>query len=212
MAEVKICGLTHGDDARMAERVGADYLGFVLTQGFGRSVPPREAAAVIDGTSLPRVAVLVDESPEDAAHLARSIRASVVQLHGSEPPETVEAVRARGDWRIWKAVRARSVEDVARAVLDYGALVDALLLEGYRKGVMGGGGMRLEVEPARVREAVPTDIGLVLAGGLTPDTVGEAVRRFRPDVVDVSSGVEGEPGRKNEAAVTRFVHAAKAAA
>lgn len=193
----------------MAERAGADYLGFVLTAGFGRSVAEGEADVVIQGTSRPRVAVLVDETPETAAHLARSIEATVVQLHGSESPEAVVAVRDRGDWRIWKAVRARSVEDVERAVLDYGALVDALLVEGYREGVVGGGGVSLEVEPARLRQVVPEGLELVLAGGLTPVTVREAVRRFRPDVVDVSSGVEREPGRKDESMVTRFVRAAK---
>ncbi len=193
----------------MAERAGADYLGFVLSGGFGRSVSQGQVGGLIQGTSRPRVAVLVDESPETAARLAGSIDATVVQLHGSESPEAVDAVRDLGDWRIWKAVRARSVEDVARAVLDYGALVDALIVEGYREGVVGGGGVSLEVEPARLRQVVPEGLELVLAGGLTPVTVGEAVRRFRPDVVDVSSGVEREPGRKDESMVTRFVRAAK---
>ncbi len=195
---VKICGLTQAEDARMAERAGADFLGFVLTPGFGRSVPPGAAPALVEGTSRPRVAV-------------SSIDASVLQLHGSEPRETVEALRGLGDWRIWKAVRAGSVEDVARAVLVYGPLVDALLLEGRRQGIVGGGGVRLEVEPERARELIPDGLEFVLAGGLDPDSVGEAVARFRPNIVDVSSGVEREPGRKDEAALIRFVRAAKEA-
>jgi phosphoribosylanthranilate isomerase len=208
---VKICGLTQAEDARMAERAGADFLGFVLTPGFGRSVPPGAAPALVEGTSRPRVAVLVDEAPDVAARLAASIDASVLQLHGSEPRETVEALRGLGDWRIWKAVRAGSVEDVARAVLVYGPLVDALLLEGRRQGIVGGGGVRLEVEPERARELIPDGLEFVLAGGLDPDSVGEAVARFRPNIVDVSSGVEREPGRKDEAALIRFVRAAKEA-
>ena len=209
---VKICGLTRSEDARMAERVGADYLGFVLTGGFGRSVSPADTPSVIEGTSRPRVAVLVDESPGASARLAGSIDASVVQLHGSEPPEAVEALRRLGDWRIWKAVHVRSVEDVARAVLDYGTLVDALLLEGHMEGAVGGAGMRLTVDPEGLRKVLPWGLRLVLAGGLTPDTVVGAVRRFRPHVVDVSSGVECAPGRKDEEAVTRFVRAVQGAA
>ena len=195
----------------MAERLGADYLGFILSGGFGRSVPPERAADITRGTRTRRVAVMVNETASRAAELARSIDASVVQLHGDESPETVEQVRASGDWRVWKAVRARSVEDVARAVLDYGSIVHALLLEGWKEGVTGGGGVRLEVDPGEVRAALPPGLGLVLAGGLTPDTVADAVVRFRPAVVDVSSGVEKEPGRKDETSVARFVRAAREA-
>lgn len=206
---VKICGLTTAEDARMAERSGADYLGFVLSPGFGRSVPEDRAAAMVEGTRVARVAVLVDEPVERAVSLAGSIGASVVQLHGSETPESAAAVRAGGNWRVWKAVRARSVEDVVGAVLDFGTVIDGLLLEGWRDGVTGGGGVRLELDPDHVRAAVPEGVLFVLAGGLRPETVAAAARSYRPDVVDVSSGVEREPGRKDEATVRRFVRAAK---
>jgi phosphoribosylanthranilate isomerase len=207
--KVKICGITRNDDARLAERLGADLLGFVLTRGFGRSVPEESAADVVRGTGVERVAVLVDEPLERAARLAHSIDAAVVQLHGSESAETVERLRSVGDWRVWKAVRARSLEDVARAVLDYGPLVDALLLEGWRPGVTGGGGARLELRPEDVRRELVAGPALVLAGGLTPDNVAEAVTAFGPDVVDVSSGVETTPGRKDPERVRRFVTVVK---
>lgn len=206
---VKICGLTHNDDARLAERLGADLLGFVLSHGFGRSVPDDEASGVVLGTGVERVAVLVDEPVERAARLARSIDAAVIQLHGSESPETVERLRSVGEWRVWKAVRARSLEDVARAVLDYGPLVDGLLLEGWKPGVTGGGGARLELRPDEVRRAMATGPALVLAGGLTPDNVAEAVARFGPDIVDVSSGVETTPGRKDPERVRQFLAVVK---
>lgn len=207
--KVKICGVTRNEDAGLAERLGADLLGFVLTQGFGRSVPEAAAADVARGTGVPRVAVLVDETPERAARLARSIDAAVVQLHGSESPETVERLRSMGDWRVWKAVRARSLEDVARSVLDYGPLVDALLLEGWKPGVTGGGGARLELRPEDVRRELAAGPALVLAGGLTPDNVAEAIAGFAPAVVDVSSGVEATPGRKDPERVRRFIAVAK---
>lgn len=206
---VKICGLTRNDDARLAERLGADLLGFVLSRGFGRSVPEENARNVTRGTTLERVAVLVDEPVERAARLARSIDAAVIQLHGSESPETVGELRNVGDWRVWKALRARSLEDVARAVLDYGPLVDGLLLEGWKPGVTGGGGARLELRPEDVRREMADGPALVLAGGLTPDNVAEAVSAFDPDVVDVSSGVETTPGRKDAERMRRFVAAAR---
>lgn len=206
---VKICGLTNNEDARLAERLGADLLGFVLSGGFGRSVPEESAPDVTRGTTLDRVAVLVDEPVERAARLARSIDAAVIQLHGSESPETVGELRNVGDWRVWKAVRARSLEDVARAVLDYGPLVDGILLEGWKPGVIGGGGARLELRPEDVRREMAGGPELVLAGGLTPDNVAEAVAGFGPDVVDVSSGVETTPGRKDPERMRRFVAAAR---
>lgn len=208
--KVKICGLTDNDDARLAERLGADLLGFVLSRGFGRSVSEERAEDVARGTIVERVAVLVDEPVERAATLARSIDAAVIQLHGSEPPEAVERLRSVGAWRVWKAVRARSLEDVARAVLDYGALVDGLLLEGWKHGVTGGGGARLELRPDEVRREMAAGPALVLAGGLTPENVAEAVVRFGPDVVDVSSGVEATLGRKDPERVRRFVAVVKA--
>lgn len=207
---VKICGLTHNDDARLAERVGADLLGFVLSRGFGRSVPEDDASSVAFGTGVERVAVLVDEPVDRAARLARSIEAAVIQLHGSESPETVERLRSAGEWRVWKAVRVRSLGDVARAVLDYGPLVDGLLLEGWKPGVTGGGGARLELRPDEVRREMAAGPALVLAGGLTPDNVADAVAQFGPDIVDVSSGVETTPGRKNPELVRRFVAVVKA--
>jgi phosphoribosylanthranilate isomerase len=207
---VKICGLTRSVDARQAQRVGADYLGFVLSSGFGRSVPEAHAAEVVAGTSVPRVAVLVDESPASATRLARSIDASVLQLHGDEGRSTVLALREAGDWAIWKAVRARGPEDISRIVDDLGDVVDGLLVEGWREGVIGGGGVPLAVDHRAVRAAVPEGLLFILAGGLTPESVGEGVARFAPDVVDVSSGVERSPGRKAHDRLEAFVRSARA--
>lgn len=204
---VKICGLTRPEDARQAEAVGADYLGVVLTAGFGRSVEPDVARRVLDGVTVDRVAVLVDEEPRRAADAARRIEATVVQLHGREGRDAVGALRDAGDWRIWKAVRARSVDDLTRTVAEVGDLVDGFLVEGWREGAVGGAGLRLTVGPEAVRGAIPAGRLFVLAGGLTPETVDDAVARFHPDVVDVSSGVEREPGEKDPARVEAFVQA-----
>lgn len=203
---VKICGLRRREDVRAAERAGARYAGVVLSRGFTRSVEPDRAAAILEGTPLTRVAVLVDETPEEAARLARLVGAQVAQLHGEESPEDVWALRALGPWKVWKAVRAASPADVEEALARYGGVVDALLLEGRREGIVGGGGARLEVEDHPLREPARS-VTFVLAGGLTPESVGAAVERHRPDVVDVSSGVEARPGEKDAARIRAFVEA-----
>ena len=206
---VKICGLTRRQNPELAEHLGADYLGFVLTSGFGRSVAEADARSLTEGLAVSRVAVLVDESEDRAVALARLIDADVIQLHGSEPPELVRRVRESGDWRVWKAVRAGAVEDVLGAVLHYGATVDGLLIEGWKEGFVGGAGATLALAPDAVRAALPDRLTFVLAGGLTPDSVSAAIRDFRPGVVDVSSGVEGSPGQKDADRMRRFVSAAR---
>lgn len=208
---VKICGLMRNDDARAAETLGADLLGVVLTPGFRRSVAVESAAAVVVGTTLPKVAVLVDASPSDAQRAARTIGASVLQLHGDEGLEVVRELRQRGEWALWKAVRARTTDDLSRVVDTLGAHVDGVLVEGWRQGVVGGGGVRLALDPTDVRSAIPPELDLILAGGLEPSTLPDAVARFAPDVVDVSSGVEREVGRKDARLMEAFVKAARGA-
>lgn len=209
--EVKICGLTRAADARAAERAGADYLGFVLTSGFGRSLAEEAIDEVVQGLSTRRVAVLVDESLPDAIRLGERLAASVLQLHGRENPAEVAALADSGPWDLWKAVRVREEVDVDAAVERYGRWVQGFLIEGWRQGVAGGGGVRLTAKPDRVRGPIPASSRLVLAGGLDPSNVGEAIHRFRPDVVDVSSGIETEPGRKNHDRIVGFIEAARAA-
>jgi len=206
---VKICGLTRREDAELAEQLGADYLGFVLSEGFARTVHEADARSLTEGLATARVAVLVDPPVARAAALARAIDAEVIQLHGSESPEVLERLRESGDWRVWKAVRARGIEDVVQAVLDYGAIADGLLVEGWKESVVGGGGVTLALGPESVRATLPEGLTFVLAGGLTPESVGAAIEAFRPAVVDVSSGVEGSPGVKDAERLRRFLLAAR---
>jgi len=208
---VKICGLTRAEDARTAADAGADYLGVILTAGFGRSVSVDEAARVLDGVGPARVAVVVDEAPDVVARAARAIGAGVVQLHGSEDRAMISELRGLGGWTIWKAVRARTEDDIRLAVQGLCDLVDGFVIEGWREGVIGGGGVRVSVGGPAVRAAIPSERTFALAGGLSPDNVGGAVARFSPDVVDVSSGVEGAPGIKDPILVQAFVRAATGA-
>lgn len=209
---MKVCGLTRRNDVLDADALGADYLGVVLSMGFGRSVAAADAAALVVGTRAARVAVLVDEEPDDAASLAAALGADVIQLHGSEGPSVLADLRERGCWQLWKAVRARTLGDVEAAVARYADLADGLLVEGWREGVVGGGGAALTLPGARVRGAIPDRLRFGLAGGLTPDNVAEAAVGFRPDLVDVSSGVERSIGRKDAARIEAFIGAVRSTA
>ena len=161
--------------------------------------------------SARRVAVTVDESAETSAGLARSIDASVIQLHGGESVDTARTLRTLGPWSIWKAVRARSAEDLGRVVEAFSGTIDGVLVEGWRDGVIGGAGLVLDLDPHEVRAVVPPSLTFILAGGLRSDSVAGSVARFAPDVVDVSSGVEREPGFKDPDLVEAFIRAARTA-
>jgi phosphoribosylanthranilate isomerase len=203
---VKICGICSAEDARAAEELGAGYLGMILSQGFGRSLLPDQAVDIALNVDKPVVAVLVDESVDEAQRIAALVGASVIQLHGDESPAFVQELRARGDWAIWKAVRVRKLEDVARAVSEYEALVDGLLLDAWHPELPGGGGVSFAWDNfSSVRDIFPSGLELIAAGGLTPDNVARAVRVLAPDVVDVSSGVELSPRLKDHDRIQAFV-------
>ena len=210
LVRVKICGLTRREDVVMADELGADYVGVVLSPGFGRSVDLSAAPGLVRGVSATRVAVLVDVDPDAAEAAAEALGAGVVQLHGEESPEVVEAVGALGPWEVWKAVRVRTPADLTDALTRFGSVADGILVEGRKDGVVGGGGARADLGVLEaVRGEVSPELTLILAGGLTPANVREGVARLRPSVVDVSSGVEEIPGNKSRALVQRFIGEAR---
>ena len=208
--EVKICGLCRREDVLHADGAGADYLGFIASDGFGRSVERGALTALGRGVRATTVAVLVDETLEEAAARARLLGAGVVQLHGDEDPAVAAALRAAGSWKVWKALRIRSLDELESGVRAFDGAVDGLLVEGWRPNVQGGGGAGVDPAWAEgVRASVPPSARFILAGGLTADTVYRAVARFQPDVVDVSSGVEASHREKSPDAVTRFIREAR---
>lgn len=210
---VKICGLRHRDDVVASAEFGAAYLGFILTAGFARSVDAVAARAMVAGVAATPVAVLVDEPPVAAAALGHALGAGVVQLHGQESVETVREVGVLGPWLMWKSVRAHSLDDVRRAVDLYAPWVQGIVVEGWKEGVVGGGGAALAADQFdELRDVVPSAVSLIVAGGLTTGTVADAVARWAPDVVDVSSGVEVQRGRKDRELLHRFIRAAHSGA
>jgi phosphoribosylanthranilate isomerase len=202
MVKVKICGVTSTQDARMIVDAGASAIGLNFFARSPRRVTVEEAAAI--AAELPphicRVGVFVDADREEVARIAGRVGLHALQFHGMESPEY-----CRGwDRKVIKAVRTRDPETV-RAVAVYP--VDFVLVDAYVEGLAGGTG-RL------ARWDWLTDIDrerLIVAGGLTAENVADAVRQLRPIAVDVASGVENAPGRKDPALVRRFIANAQSA-
>jgi phosphoribosylanthranilate isomerase len=207
---VKICGLTRPRDAREAAAAGADFLGVVLVSGSPRYVSAPRAREIGEAGGLPLVAVVADEEPAAAAELADAAGASVIQLHGAEAPETVAALRDLWRGRLWKAFRVREPRELDSMVRPYLGLVDGVLLDGWHPDLLGGAGVRFDWEgAAAVRSGLPSDLTVVAAGGLTPENVARVLPVLRPDVVDVSSGVESDPGIKDPRSVKAFIRAVR---
>jgi phosphoribosylanthranilate isomerase len=208
--EVKVCGITRRQDAEEAAAAGAAYLGVVLAPGGKRAVAAETAGALLAGLPPRRVGVFVDAPLEELRRAAEAARLDVLQLHGDEPPELLARLRDSGPWKLWKAVRVRSAADFMEAVERYGTVADALLLDGWSPAAHGGTGTRFPWDEIAVhRNLLPPGVSLIAAGGLRPENVAEAVEVLRPQVVDVSSGVEDSPGVKSADAIRAFVAAAR---
>jgi phosphoribosylanthranilate isomerase len=203
---VKICGITNMNDALVAVRAGADMLGFNFYERSVRHIAPGQAATIIAQVrkAEPRVrciGVFVDAAPASIRELAAEIDLDGVQLHGNELPEDCRTLAAL---RVIKALRVHRYFDPA-VVSNYDC--DKILLDTWHPGHFGGTGERFDWSVAtNVRARVER---LILAGGLDARNVVEAIRQVRPDAVDVCSGVEDAPGRKNAAKIHDFITAAQ---
>jgi len=210
---VKICGLTRPADARAAAEAGADVVGAVLVASSPRSVSPGRAGEIGEAARRPLALVVADLPVAEIVEAARRAGASVLQLHGDEPPELLRTLAGEGDWELWKAARVRSLDQIERAVARYHGVARALLLDGWHPDQLGGTGTRFPWEALEaLRDRIPAGLEVGVAGGLEPANVAMAVTRLRPDIVDVSSGVETRPGIKEAGLVAAFVERARAAA
>jgi phosphoribosylanthranilate isomerase len=205
---VKICGITRVEDGIAAVDAGADFLGVVFAERV-RRVAPAEAASVIRAVygRARGVGVFVDADEDDLLGHHAVVGFDVAQLHGSESPESCGRLRARG-LEVWKAIRPRSREELEDGLERFGPVADAILVEGFSSAAAGGTGSAFPHEWIQDvdRASIPT---LILAGGLTPENVRDAVSTVAPDVVDVSSGVESSPGVKSIAKIQAFIDAAR---
>ena len=207
MIQAKICGLCRPQDAAIAAAWGADYLGVILTPGHARSQTLESAQRILEAASgVRRVGVLIDPTVDEARDAHRKLALDVVQLHGHESPEFVRQLSEQVP--VWKAVRARVASDVQEALDQYGAFVQGLLLDAF--AAAGGSGRQFDWNQfADVHSGLPPDLLLIVAGGLNPENVNEAITQLRPDIVDVSSGVEETVCEKSEERVRAFLAAVR---
>lgn len=194
---VKICGITNVEDALQAVAAGADALGFVFYAKSPRYVAPHEVQKII--AELPplvtTVGLFVNEPIPRIRRTMAAARLDVVQLHGDESPEAclIEPLR------VIKALRVRDAVSLAGAEKYQ---VSALLLDAWSDAAYGGTGEQFDWRLAR---RLTGKRPLILAGGLTPQNIIDAVRQVRPYAVDVSSGVESAPGKKDHQKVVEFI-------
>lgn len=208
MLRVKICGLTTPQDAAAAIESGADALGFNFFSGSKRYVRPEIAGTWIAGLpgDVEKVAILVNPTWEEAMAAAAVIGITALQLHGTEMPEFCRRLKERGI-RFEKAVPVSGSDSVA-TLPDFHTLT--LLLDSGGAGEFGGSGRTFPWSIARDFVRARPEMHVILAGGLTPENVAEAVAVVRPFGVDVTSGVESFPGRKNHDRMRDFIAAARA--
>ncbi len=205
---IKVCGITNLEDALAAVEAGVDALGFIFHEKSPRYVDPETVRLIIE--QLPpfvnTVGVFVDRDCGEAEEIIRFCGLSCAQLHGQEPPDYCERLaRAAAPCQIIKAMRVGEqlhAEDVA----PYHAHVRAFLLDTYRKGQQGGTGQTFDW-PLIPRLNLQRNF--ILAGGLDASNIRAAIEAAQPYGVDVNSGVESSPGRKDHALVRAFVRAVR---
>ena len=202
MTRIKICGIVNSDDAFAAINYGADALGFVFYSESPRAIMPEEAKKII--SSLPpfvtTIGVFVDRSKKDLDKIASYTGVDVVQLHGSEPPEYCNLGK-----KVIKAIRVKELSDLEQ--LNRYKDISAFLLDTYSQDVIGGTGQIFNWEIAVEAKKFGR---IILAGGLTPENIEEAVKLVQPYAVDVASGVEGrKKGVKDHKKLRLFIERAK---
>lgn len=197
MTRIKICGLKEAEHVQAAVEAGANAIGFVFASS-KRQVSPEKAQELAAGipASVKKIGVFVNSSAEEINEIVKTVPLDYVQLHGDESAALYEQIEVP----IIRAISIRNAEDVDRAFRDAAPLV---LIDAPGTDFRGGSGHTFDWDLVEKHaEARP----FILAGGLNPDNVGEAITRIRPVMVDVSSGVETD-GRKDSDKIKAFIRA-----
>jgi phosphoribosylanthranilate isomerase len=206
MTRVKICGITNVEDALAAVKYGADALGFICVQESPRYIDFEAAFAVM--SSLPPfvATVAVVSRCEEAAMDRELYSFTAVQYYAGDCTRTITGSTAA--IRACRVCDERSLDILAEQIR--GVEPDALLLDTFHPDRLGGSGETFDWDLALLAKE-KFGLPIILAGGLTPENAGEAVRRVRPYAVDVSSGVEASPGKKDHDKMRRFIAAVRSA-
>ncbi|MGD9126417.1 MAG: phosphoribosylanthranilate isomerase [Planctomycetia bacterium] len=212
LLKIKICGITTPEDGLMVAEAGADAVGLNFYEPSPRYVTPERAIKitnVLPGHMI-RIALFVNASIEQIFQVADQVPLDAIQLHGDETPEFLQQLHEKGIRRIVRAFRLGP--DGLGPVLEYleacrhlEASPDMVILDSYCSGEYGGTGQTTDWEAAAQFAQLKDRPQLLLAGGLSPENVAEAIRHVRPDGVDTASGVESSPGRKDPELVREFI-------
>ena len=199
MVRVKICGVTKLEDAKLAVELGAHAIGLNFYEQSPRSITPAAAAELVDRLPplVTTVGVFVNWAAEPVVALSRALHLSAAQLHGDEAPSVGDAVAQH--LQVFKAFRL--AQGSAQPAYAKYRSASAFLIDASQQGQYGGTGTTANWHLAR---SAAQSHRIILAGGLTPENVAEAIRIVRPNAVDVASGVESRPGRKDHAKLRAF--------
>ncbi|MFH0763806.1 MAG: phosphoribosylanthranilate isomerase [Candidatus Omnitrophota bacterium] len=199
MTRIKICGITNKIDAVGAADLGADMLGFVFYKNSKRYVSPAMAEDIINelGPGIGKVGVFVDETMEFVMNAAEDAGLNMLQFHGDETPEYCAYFRGR--FKVIKAFRLKERDDL-KAINNYNT--DYYLLDTYKRDSIGGTGEAFDWKILKDFEILRP---VILSGGLTPANISAAIKEVAPYAVDVSTGVESSPGKKDMTLLKKFV-------
>lgn len=214
MFKIKICGINSVKDAQLAGLAGADAVGLNFYEQSSRHVAPEAAEKLVAvlRPNVKRVGLFVNSAADEINRVAEQLQLDYIQLHGDEPPEMLAELSERPILRAFR-FGGTGADEIARYLerCEGGRLPDAILVDALKPGEYGGTGEVADWEAVSKAKSVLGEIPLILAGGLTPFNVAEAILKVRPIAVDVASGVESRPGNKDPMLVRAFVNAAKKA-
>ena len=204
-ADLKFCGMTRAADVAEAAALGAEYVGVIFAGGPRHQSVETALRVLGDAPStLKRVGVVSTQTVDEIADLVRVLGLHAVQLHADPAPSRIRDVRNATGVDTWAVLRL-SGATLPATFREVAAVADAIVLDAHVPGGLGGSGVKLPwSELARALESERGQTRLVLAGGLRPENVGEAIAAIEPDVVDVSSGIESAPGIKDHERMRAF--------
>ena len=205
MVKVKICGITELQDALKAHELGADFVGFIFFEKSPRKIEPKEARLIIEDLpeGLLKVGLFLNQDFHTVKTIAEGCRLDLLQLHGDEEPDYCG--RLRRDFKIIKSFKVKGLSGID-GVDTYKDSLDYYLFDTYAEGIPGGTGRSFNWDILKGR---PFKKPIFLAGGLTPKNVAEAIGKVVPYAVDVASGVEKSPGKKDYGLLKEFIDNAK---
>jgi phosphoribosylanthranilate isomerase len=215
MFQIKICGITSVDDALAVARAGADAIGLNFYRRSPRFIDLQTADAIVQKlpSGVAKVGLFVDTPADEICEIYEKLSLDLIQLHGDQPPEFSSQLGGRPTMRAFR-ISSKECDIITNYLYTCRRIHCSnkyVLIDSYSISHFGGSGQIADWDVAKQYLKLPDVPPLVLAGGLTSANVAEAIRAVRPAAVDVASGVESQPGRKDPVATAKFVEAARAA-